>query len=178
MTVESMTEHSETVHLGRRILARVAHSHGLTDEEYPAIRALQEAGLVPAVTNPVWETCSQSAWCGLTPTCAHPPCGSLQAVAAIRPTRSRAIALARGRKAVAWWHQRRQRGLRRVDGTRSGGSPANRRRPAGHAADRGGEAPAPNTRRNRRTASRGRVIAVSPTWTRPSPHRERFRRRP
>jgi hypothetical protein len=33
----------------------VAHSHGLTDEEYAAIRALQEAGVVPAVTNLVWE---------------------------------------------------------------------------------------------------------------------------
>ena len=30
-------------------------SHGLTDEEYAAIRALQEAGVVPAVTSPVWE---------------------------------------------------------------------------------------------------------------------------
>jgi hypothetical protein len=33
----------------------VAHSHGLTDEEYAAIRALQEGGVVPAVTNPLWE---------------------------------------------------------------------------------------------------------------------------
>ena len=33
----------------------MAHSHGLTDEEYAAIRALQEGGVVPAVTNPVWE---------------------------------------------------------------------------------------------------------------------------
>jgi hypothetical protein len=33
----------------------VAHSHGLTDEEYAAIRALQEADVVPAVTNLVWE---------------------------------------------------------------------------------------------------------------------------
>jgi hypothetical protein len=33
----------------------VAHSHGLTDEEYAAIRALQEGGVVPPVTNPVWE---------------------------------------------------------------------------------------------------------------------------
>ncbi len=33
----------------------VAHSHGLTDEEYAAIRALQEGGVAPAVTNPVWE---------------------------------------------------------------------------------------------------------------------------
>jgi hypothetical protein len=33
----------------------VAHSHGLTDEEYAVIRALQEGGVVPAVTNPVWE---------------------------------------------------------------------------------------------------------------------------
>jgi hypothetical protein len=33
----------------------VARSHGLTDEEYAAIRALQEGGVAPAVTNPVWE---------------------------------------------------------------------------------------------------------------------------
>jgi hypothetical protein len=41
--------------LRRRSLVRVAHSHGLTDEEYAAIRALQEAGAVPSVTSPVWE---------------------------------------------------------------------------------------------------------------------------
>lgn len=33
----------------------MAHSHGLTDGEPAAIRALQEGGVVPAVTNPVWE---------------------------------------------------------------------------------------------------------------------------
>jgi hypothetical protein len=33
----------------------MAHSHGLTDEEHAAIRALQEGGFAPAVTNPVWE---------------------------------------------------------------------------------------------------------------------------
>ncbi|MDP9257468.1 MAG: hypothetical protein M3Q31_13045 [Actinomycetota bacterium] len=33
----------------------MAHSHGLTDEEYATIRALQEGGIVPAATNPVWE---------------------------------------------------------------------------------------------------------------------------
>jgi hypothetical protein len=33
----------------------VGHSHGLTDEEYAAIGALQEGGVVPTVTSRVWE---------------------------------------------------------------------------------------------------------------------------
>ena len=41
--------------LRRRSLVRVAHSHGLTDEEYAVIRALREGGAVPAMTNPVRE---------------------------------------------------------------------------------------------------------------------------
>jgi hypothetical protein len=32
----------------------VTHSHGLNDEEYAALRALQEAAPAPPVTDPVW----------------------------------------------------------------------------------------------------------------------------